>query len=107
MSEDTNPLKPEDLIGPMNTAYANFDREIERLPDISKSLEEGETHLLELRNLRIKYLGKKSELAIQKKLIRRIDRNRSGEAGSNIQTLDQDIRQRIVTQERGLKHTNE
>ncbi len=107
MSEDTNPLKPEDLIGPMNTAYANFDREIERLPDISKSLEEGETHLLELRNLRIKYLGKKSELAIQKKLIRSIDRNRRGEAGSNIQTFEQTISQRIDDKERRLKNSIE
>ena len=104
MSGDRNQLRPEDLIGAINAAYGNFDREIERLPDTSESLEAAEKHLRELQDLRIKYLGKKSELATQKKLIRSINPTRRGEAGSNIQKFEQTITQRIVDKEQALKH---
>src|SRR2546428_4225694 len=103
MSEDKNQLRPEDLIGPANVAYGNFDREIERLPDKSESLDDAEKHLRELQDLRIKYLGKKSELATQKKLIRNIDPARRGEAGANIQKFEQTITQRISDKEEALK----
>jgi hypothetical protein len=91
MSGDKNQLRPEDLIRPINAAYGNFDREIELLPDTSASLQDAEKHLRELQDLRIKYLGKKSELATQKKLIGSIDPTRRGEAGSNIQKFEQTI----------------
>jgi len=103
MSEETNQQRPEDLISRINTAYGNFDREIELIPDTSASLEDSAKHLLEVRNLRIKYLGKKSELAIQRKLIRSIDPHRRGEAGSSIQKFEQTINQRIDDKERTLK----
>jgi phenylalanyl-tRNA synthetase alpha chain len=107
MSEDIKQQRPEDLISRINAVYVNFDREIELIPDTSGSLEDSEKHLLEVRNLRTKYLGKKSELAIQKKLIRSVDPNRRGEAGSNIQKFDQTIKQRIDDKERTLKDSIE
>lgn len=96
-------LKPEELVSAIAVIYKNFDRDIERLPERPKSLHDAERYLLEVRNLRIKYLGKKSELAIQKKLIRNVDPARRGEAGSNVQRFEQTIVHALNAKEQSLK----
>lgn len=83
--------------------YGEFDREVEAVPDYPRSLEEAENAMLEVRNLRIKYLGKKSELATQKKLIRNVEPARRGEAGSNLQKFEQTITHALNTKEAALK----
>src|SRR5438067_8469976 len=103
MSEDANQLRPEDLVGRMSAAYTEFDLDVEHVSDRPESLEAAEEQLGELQNLRIRYLGKKSVLADQKKLIRNVDPARRGEAGSNVQKFEQTITQAINDKELRLR----
>src|SRR5262245_37662624 len=102
MPNAENQLKPEELVSAIAVVYANFDRDIELVPEAPKSLEDAERSLLELRDLRIKYLGKKSELASHKKLIRNVDPARRGEAGSNLQKFEQTIDHALSEKEQSL-----
>jgi len=102
MAGEKNQLRPEELISRVVKAYQAFDREFEQLPGGSESLEAAEKQLQALRELRIRSLGKRSELATLKKLIGRVDPDRRREAGSNFQKLEQDVIQRIDDLERRL-----
>jgi phenylalanyl-tRNA synthetase alpha chain len=102
MAGEKNQLRPEELIGLVLKAHKAFDHEFEQLPGGSESLEAAEKQLQALRELRIRSLGKKSELAGLKKLIGRVDPDRRREAGSNFQKLEQDVVQRIDDRERKL-----
>src|SRR5437763_8526757 len=92
---DPNQLRPEDIVSCVNAAYGDFDLEIENLPDRAESLEAAETYLQQLENLRVKYLGKKSVLTAQRKLIKNVDPNRRGDAGANDKKYAETITQRI------------
>jgi len=102
MSDPTQ-LRPEALVSSVNAAYADFDVEIDHVPDRAESLETAEKCLQELQNLRVKYLGKKSVLAIQRKLIKNVDPNRRGDAGANIHKFADTITQRIDAKELRLR----
>jgi phenylalanyl-tRNA synthetase alpha chain len=95
MAEEKN-QQPEPSRRPVVEAFKAFDVEFERLSDRSESLEDAERQMQELRELRIKYLGKKSELATGKKLIGSIDDPRERrDFALTCQKLEQDITHRI------------
>ena len=100
---DSTQLRPEDLVSSVKAAHTDFYAEIDHLPDRAESLEAAEKYLQELQNLRVKYLGKKSVLANQRKLIRNVDPARRGEAGSNIQKFEEAITQAINDKELRLR----
>ena len=100
MSDQTNPLSAEKLASEMTRVYGEFDREIESVSDYPRTLKEAESALGKLRDLRIKYLGKRSQLATEKKLIGKLDPERRRDAGSNIQKLEQTITYRIEEKEK-------
>ena len=99
MSEQSNQLQPEELLGIANKAYKRFDDEFESLPDAPKSLDEAMKQLEEVREIRIRHLGKKSEMAKLKKRIGLVVSERRREAGAGFQNLEQHIVQRIDDKE--------
>lgn len=102
MSDQQSHLTPEKLVSHTAQVYGQFDHEVEAVPDYPRSLRDAENALRELRDLRTKYLGKKSQLANQKKLIGKLDPERRRDAGANIQKLEQTITNAIDEKEERL-----
>lgn len=98
MAEETNQHRPET---PRDRISKAFELEFERFSDSPGSLDEAEKKLRELQELQIKFLGKKSELAAQKKMIGSIDPKLRRDFAVIFQHLEQDIRQRI--DDKGLR----
>jgi len=104
MAEEKNELPPETARRRVVEAFKAFDLEFESLSNRSESLEDAERQIQELRELRIKYLGKKSELALGKKLIGSIrDAGARRDFALTCQKLEQDITQRIDDRELRLR----
>ncbi len=87
--EEQRPETPSDRI------RKTFDLEFERFSGSPQTLEEAEKQLRGLGELRIKFLGKKSDLAAQKKLIGNIDPKLRRDFALIFQKLEQDITLRI------------
>ncbi len=100
MAEEKNQERPET---PSNRIRAAFELEFERFSDSPESLTVAENQLRELGELRIKVLGKKSELASQKKTIGTIDPKLRREFAIIFQKLEQDITERIEDKEIRLR----
>ncbi len=104
MSEESNQLQPEELLTRANKAYGAFVDELEaRLADPPKSLGDAEKQLQELQEIRVKHLGKKSEMTRIGKLRGRVVPERRHEAGAGFQKLWQQIVHEIADKERTLK----
>src|SRR5207253_7908049 len=98
MTEEEHQQRPET---PSDRIRKAFELEFERLSRSPGSLKEAEEQLRELQELRIQFLGKKSELATQKKMIGSIDTKLRREFAVIFQKLEQDITQRI--EDKGLR----
>jgi phenylalanyl-tRNA synthetase alpha chain len=92
MTQEENQQRPET---PSDGIRKAFELEFERFSDSLTSLQDAERQLRELQELRIKFLGKKSELAAQKKLIGNIDPRLRRDFALILQSLEQDITRRI------------
>jgi len=99
MSEEKN-QQPE---APSDQIRRVFALEFERFSISPNSLKEAENQLKELRELRIKFLGKKSEVASQKKMIGSIDPNSRRDFALLFQNLEKDLAQKIDDKELRLK----
>jgi phenylalanyl-tRNA synthetase alpha chain len=97
MVDETN-QRPET---PSDRIRKTFNLEFERLSGSPQSLAEAERQSRELGELQIKFLGKKSELATQKKMIGNVDPKLRRDFALIFQKLEQDIRLRI--DEKGLR----
>ena len=104
MSEQKNQPKPEASRPRILETFRAFDYEFESLSDPPVSRSDAERQMQELRELRTKYLGKKSELATQKRLIGSIDSiEERRDFALTCQTLEQDIKHRIDDKDSKLK----
>jgi phenylalanyl-tRNA synthetase alpha chain len=93
--DQQRPETPSDRIGKA------FELEFDRVSGSPNSLEQAEKHLRELGELRIKFLGKKSELTAQKKMIGNIDPRLRRDFALTFQKLEQEITRRI--DDKGLR----
>jgi phenylalanyl-tRNA synthetase alpha chain len=91
MAED-NQERPET---PSDRIRKAFVLEFAGFSDTPASLEEAEKQLHQLEDLRIKFLGKKSDLASQKKMIGHIDPKLRRDFAIIFQDLEQDLSQKI------------
>ncbi len=102
MPEEDSQQRPETVSDRIRKA---FERDFERFARFSKSktgaraLEEAEEQLHGLRDLRTKYLGKKSELATQKKMIGSIDPKLRRDFAVTFQSLEKKITQSLDDRE--------
>lgn len=92
MSEENNQERPET---PGDRIRKAFELEFGRLSDSPASLDVAEQQLQDLQDLRTKFLGKRSDLATQKKMIGGIDPKLRRDFAIVFQTLEQDITQSI------------
>src|SRR6266550_6789130 len=102
MTEEKNRLDPEELISLRYAEYKIFYDAIDGIPD-PKSLQEAESALQKVRELRISSLGKKSKVAALRKRIREVVLERRDQAGSNFQELDRHTVQQLDDKERTLE----
>lgn len=100
MAEEKNQKRPET---PSNGIRKAFELEFQRFSDLPSSLKEAVKQSRELQEVRIKFLGKKSELATQKKMIGNIEPKLRRDFALTLQKLEQDITQRIDDKEIRLK----
>ena len=98
MPEENNQERPET---PSDRIRKAFELESDRLSDSPGSLDDAEQQLRQLQDLRTKFLGKKSELATQKKMIGSIDPKLRRDFAVIFQKLEQDITQSI--DDKGLR----
>ena len=103
MGNDANQLIPEDLVNAVKAAHDAFVSEVESLTEHPRSLADAESQLLQLRELTTRYVGKKSVLASQKKLIGKVVPEGRGEAGANLHKFEQLITERLEEKEQALK----
>jgi phenylalanyl-tRNA synthetase alpha chain len=100
MIDGKNQQRPET---PSDRLRKAFELEFECFSYSPESLTEAENQLRGLRELRIKFLGKKSELASQKKMIGTIDPKLRRDFALIFQKLEHDITQRIDDKEIRLR----
>src|SRR6266849_951926 len=100
MSEQENQQRPET---PSDRIRKTFEFEFERVSGSPGSLQEAEKELRVVQELQIKFLGKKSELAAQKKMIGSIDPKLRRDFAVIFQNLEQDITRRIDDKELRLR----
>jgi phenylalanyl-tRNA synthetase alpha chain len=106
MPEEDNQQRPETLSDRIRKA---FERDFERFARLSKSktgvgpLEEAKEQLHALRDLKTKYLGKKSELATQKKMIGSVDPKLRRDFAITFQSLEKKITQSLDDRETELQ----
>ena len=100
MPEENNQERPET---PSDRIRKAFELESDRLSDSPGSLDDAEQQLRHLQDLRTKFLGKKSELATQKKMIGSIDPKLRRDFAVIFQKLEQDITQSIDDKELRLR----
>src|SRR5258707_11189975 len=100
MTEEEHQRRPET---PSDRIRKAFEVEFERFSNSPGSLPEGEKELREFQELRIKFLGKKSELAAQKKMIGSVDPKLRRDFALIFQNLEQDITRRIDDKELRLR----
>src|SRR5438128_10550671 len=99
MPEDSNQADPAATIDRLRK---EFDEAIARFTDLESRANialEAETQLRELKDLRIKYLGKKSELASERKKIGGMDPKSRREFAMKVQALEKYIDHSITDQE--------
>jgi phenylalanyl-tRNA synthetase alpha chain len=92
VTEEENKGRPET---PTDRIRRAFELEFENFSDAPGSLENAEKQLRELQELRVKFLGKKSDLATQKKTIGTIDPKLRRDFAVIFQKLEQDITKKI------------
>ena len=92
MSEDTNQQPAED---PSERIRRAFELEFERFSGAPETLSAAEDQLKKLQDLKVKFLGKKSELATQKKMIGNIDPKLRRDFALSFQNLEKHIEQSI------------
>ena len=82
--------------------FGRFARFIEPSAAINLTLTDGEIKLRELRDLRIRHLGKKSALAVCKKLIGRVEPDARAAFGQLVQSTESGIEEALDQAEQGL-----
>ncbi len=92
MSENTNQRPAEN---PSEGIRKTFDLEFERFSDSPETLSAAEDQLKKLQDLKVKFLGKKSELATQKKMIGNLDPKLRRDFALTFQNLEKHIEQAI------------
>ena len=92
MTEDKNQQPPEN---PSERIRKAFEFEFERFSDSPETLLAAEDRLKKLQDLKVKFLGKKSELAAQKKMIGNIDPKLRRDFALTFQNLEKHIEQSI------------
>src|SRR5437016_13852360 len=92
MTEDKNQQPPEK---PSERIRKAFEFEFERFSDSPETLLSAEDQLKKLQDLKVKFLGKKSELATQKKMIGNIDPKSRRDFALTFQNLERHIEQAI------------
>src|SRR5206468_3788911 len=100
MTEETNQERPENASDRIRKAFAV---ELDRFSDSPGSLKEAEKELRELQEVRIKFLGKKSELATRKKMIGSIEPKLRRDFALVFQSLEQDLTRTLNDKEQRLK----
>jgi len=100
MTEETNQGRPENASDRIRKAFAV---ELDRFSDSPGSLKEAEKELRELQEVRIKFLGKKSELATRKKMIGSIEPKLRRDFALVFQSLEQDLTRTLNDKEQRLK----
>src|SRR5438128_9099034 len=92
MSEDTNQQPAEH---PSEGIRKAFELEFEHFSDSPHTLSAAEDQLKKLQDLKVKFLGKKSELASQKKMIGNVDPKLRRDFALILQNLEKHIEQSI------------
>src|SRR3989475_8656603 len=92
MMENTNQLPVEN---PSERIRKAFELEFEHFSDSPETLSAAEDQLKKLQDLKVKFLGKKSELAAQKKMIGNIDSKSRRDFALTFQSLEKHIEQSI------------
>ena len=92
MTEDKNQQPVEN---PSQRIRDAFELEFERFSDAPETLSAAEDRLKKLQDLKVKFLGKKSELAAQKKMIGNIDPKLRRDFALTFQNLEKHIEQSI------------
>src|SRR5437870_12988511 len=90
MTEDQQPAE-----NPSERVRKAFELEFKRFSDSPETLSAAEDQLKKLQELKIKFLGKKSELAIQKKMIGNIDPKLRRDFALAFQNLEKYLEQSI------------
>src|SRR5207249_9718514 len=92
MMEDTNQQPVEN---PSERIRKAFELEFERFSDSPETLSAAEDQLKKLQDLKVKFLGKKSELATQKKMIGNVDPKLRRDFALILQNLEKHLEQSI------------